>query len=231
MTDRNLLCIETATRNCSVALVLDRTSVMVREESSDQYIHAEKLHPFIHDLLNQADLHVKDLNAVMVSKGPGSYTGLRIGVSAAKGLCYPYSIPLLSMNTNQVLAMGAISEGGASDGRIISLIDARRMEVYAGVFGLDGEQLEDIRSEIVDVETFRSYLEEGPVHFVGDGVEKCLPFLQHRNARFPGIEYPSALWMKDLALRKLESGEVEDLAYFEPFYLKDFQAGKPKKLL
>ncbi len=219
-----ILCIETATRNCSVALADNGDVVAVKEESSDRYIHAEKLHPFITAVLGIAGLQAADLDAVCVSNGPGSYTGLRIGVSAAKGLCFGLDIPLIALNTTLVLA-DAVQE---KPDITISVIDARRDEVYGQVFDQNKQALTKIQAIELRGDTFQEYTGKN-VFVVGDAATKTKELID-LNVEASQC-YPSAVHMAVRAEQKMMQQDFVDVAYHEPFYLKDFIAGKPKKLL
>lgn len=215
-----ILCLETATTNCSVALSENGSVIALKEDRSAGYSHAEKLHVFISDILNEAGMKVDDLDAIAVSKGPGSYTGLRIGVSAAKGLCYAKDIPLLSVATLEALAY----QTSESD-FIVPMLDARRMEVYSAVFNSKFEQIRPTKAEILNASSFSDYLQKGTVTFLGSGVEKFQKLLAHDNARFLPEALPSANDMAFLATSKYKKSDIEDVAYFEPYYLKDFVLG------
>lgn len=215
-----ILNIETATRNCSVSLARDGQTLLCNEISGQGYSHAEKLHVFIDEILRDAAVAYSDLAAVAVSRGPGSYTGLRIGVSAAKGLCFALGIPLVSVDTLQILAAAANVESGV----IVPMLDARRMEVYSAIFSSGLQQLRDTRSEIISEESFSDLSQTA--YFVGDANEKCKPFLTRPNFVFlDSLTFPSARQMSELSFQKFRSGTFEDVAYFEPFYLKDFLVG------
>lgn len=219
----HILNIETSTTNCSVSLAGEGNTIALKAQNDARYSHAENLHFFIKEVLREANLSPEALQAVAVSKGPGSYTGLRIGVSAAKGLCFSLDIPLLSIPTLQALAL----QSSVEKGYIVPLLDARRMEVYSAVFNTQYEQIRNTRAEIISAQSFREYLEEDTVYFLGPGAEKCKSVITHRNARFQeAITYPSAAEMSRLSYHKFINNEVEDVAYFEPYYLKDFVAGK-----
>ncbi len=218
----NILCIETATTNCSVALSVNGSVRSLKEDNTKGYSHAEKLHVYIEDVLTDAGMHKQDLDAIAVSKGPGSYTGLRIGVSAAKGLCFALDIPLLSIAT-----MESLMHQSNEDARFyIPMLDARRMEVYCAVFDENRKQIQDTQAKIVDETSFQEYLEQGKVSFLGSGVEKFENICKHPNAIFNPSALPSAREMAAIAQEKYQNGEFEDVAYFEPFYLKDFIVGK-----
>ncbi len=215
-----ILCIETATTNCSVALSINGSAIVLKEDNSKQYSHSERLHRFIEEVLLEAKIEKHELDAVAVSKGPGSYTGLRIGVSAAKGLCYALAIPLISIDTLQSLALRLKKK----DGYVIPMLDARRMEVYASVFSSEGEKIRETRAEILTSKSYLSYLSEGLVHFIGNGVDKFETICDHENAHFVKDQLPSAREMIALSEEKYIKKDTEDVAYFEPFYLKDFIA-------
>lgn len=216
-----ILCIETATTNCSVAIGKEGKRIALKEDYSKSYSHAERLHVFIEDILRENEFSARDISAVAVSKGPGSYTGLRIGVSAAKGLCFALDVPLISIPTLESLAYQVQEKTGF----IIPLLDARRMEVYTAGFTTEKEKVFETRAEILDENSFSEYLGRGPVHFIGNGVEKFREICRHPNARFVEEKLPSAAEMLPLAEQKLRKKDFEDVAYFEPYYLKDFVAG------
>ncbi|NBL65534.1 tRNA (adenosine(37)-N6)-threonylcarbamoyltransferase complex dimerization subunit type 1 TsaB [Flavobacterium sp. NST-5] len=212
-----ILNIETSTKNCSVGIAQDGKLLHLREFADEGYAHAEKLHIFIAESLAAVSLTPKDLTAIAVSKGPGSYTGLRIGVSAAKGLCYVLNIPLISVDTLAVLAAALTIDGGVK----IPMIDARRMEVYHAIFSPSGEMLQDAKAEIITGESFS--ILDLPIHLLGDGAEKCAAVLPNGKFVFhPEIQYPSAREMASLSFDKYKKSDTENVAYFEPFYLKDF---------
>lgn len=217
-----ILCIETATTNCSVALGRDGETIALKEDYSDNYSHAERLHLYIREILEENDLSPVDLDAVAISKGPGSYTGLRIGVSAAKGLCFSLEVPLISVPTLRSLADQL--SGGDSD-FIVPMLDARRMEVYTAGFSPSKEIVFDTRAQILDELSFGDLLEEGRVSFIGNGITKFKEICSHPNAHFVEGKLPSAAQMPVLSEKKFQKEEFEDIAYFEPFYLKDFMAG------
>ncbi|HEX8270105.1 MAG TPA: tRNA (adenosine(37)-N6)-threonylcarbamoyltransferase complex dimerization subunit type 1 TsaB [Flavobacterium sp.] len=219
-----ILNIETATKNCSVSVAKDGEVVACREAAEAGYTHAEKLHVFIEEALRDANILFQDLNAVAVSRGPGSYTGLRIGVSAAKGLCYALNIPLVIVDTLQVLAAQAKVEHG----KIIPMIDARRMEVYSAIFSSDLQAEREVQAEVITEDSFSDM--EDAVYFVGDCADKCKPVLTKSNFTFlEDILYPSANEMASLSFAKFAQGDFADVAYFEPYYLKDFLMTTSKK--
>lgn len=211
-----ILNIETATKNCSVAIAKDGETILCKEIAEIGYSHSEKLHVFIDEILQETNLTYKALSAIAVSQGPGSYTGLRIGVSAAKGLCYALDIPLISADTLQVLACQAKREG-----IIIPMIDARRMEVYSAIFNSKLEKTRAVQAEILDENSFLGIDEI--IFFVGDCSEKAKTVLTKDNFVFlDDIIFPSAKEMSQLSYDKFIKNDFEDVAYFEPFYLKDF---------
>lgn len=217
-----ILCIETATTNCSVALAQNGEVLALKEDYNTQYSHAERLHNFIKDILKENHFTAEDLDAVAVSKGPGSYTGLRIGVSAAKGLCFSIDIPLIAVPTLSSLAHQVGQEEGDY---IFPLLDARRMEVYTAGFNAEKEQIVETQAKILDATSFEEFLEKGRVSFIGDGVAKFKEICTHKNARFIEGKLPSAKEMAALANVKFLEEDLEDVAYFEPYYLKDFLLG------
>ena len=219
-----ILNIETATKNCSVALAKDGQTILCKEIAEEGYSHAEKLHVFIEEIIQEAGIRFQDLKAVAVSKGPGSYTGLRIGVSAAKGLCFALNIPLISVDTLQVLA----SQAKVAEGLIVPMLDARRMEVYSAIFNSKLEKQREVQAEIITENSFETIQET--VYFVGDCSEKCHSVLVKSNFVFlEEIKYPSAKEMSALSSEKFQNNDFEDLAYFEPYYLKDFMITTSKK--
>jgi tRNA threonylcarbamoyladenosine biosynthesis protein TsaB len=221
----SILCIETATTNCSIALSVNGSVAVLVEDNSKQFSHAERLHTFIEQILVDAKISKNSLDAIAVSKGPGSYTGLRIGVSAAKGLCFALDIPLISIPTLESLAL----QVKPNKGRIVSMLDARRMEVYSAIFSSEGNQIRETQAEILTETSFTNLLEEGSVLFIGTGVEKFEPICQHKNAIFLNDKLPSAYQMATLAEAKYKISDIENVAYFEPYYLKDFLTTVPKK--
>lgn len=219
-----ILNIETATKNCSVALANEGKTILCKEIAEEGYSHAERLHVFIEEVIKEAGISFKDLVAIAVSQGPGSYTGLRIGVSAAKGLCYALGIPLLAVDTLATLA----SKVTFKNGLIVPMIDARRMEVYSAVFSSALEKDREILAEIITENSFENL--EGTVYFVGDCNEKCKTVLTRENFVFlDEIKYPSANEMSVLSYNKYKKNDTVDVAYFEPYYLKDFLITIPKK--
>ncbi len=219
-----ILNIETATKNCSVSIAKNGETILCKEIAEEGYSHAEKLHVFIEEVIAESGISVQDLKAIAVSQGPGSYTGLRIGVSAAKGLCFALNIPLIAVDTLQTLA----SKANVSDGKIIPMLDARRMEVYSEIFTADLEVERGIQAEIITEESFAAYTEK--LYFVGDCAEKCKPVLTKENFVFlEEIKYPSAREMSKISFNKYQKSDTVDVAYFEPYYLKDFMMTLPSK--
>ena len=215
-----ILNIETATKNCSVSLAKNGETILCKEIAEQGYSHAEKLHVFIEEIVKEANVNFSEIKAVAVSKGPGSYTGLRIGVSAAKGLCYALQIPLISIDTMQVLAKKA-----NVDGLIVPMIDARRMEVYSTVFDKNHNKIKEVEAEVLTENSYQDF--DQTVYFVGDCQEKCQTVLVKDNFKFlPEIIFPSANEMSQLSFEKFQNNDFEDVAYFEPFYLKDFMLMK-----
>jgi tRNA threonylcarbamoyladenosine biosynthesis protein TsaB len=220
-----ILNIETSTKNCSVSIAKDGKIVAMKELNNGSYSHAEVLHPFIEAILKEATISNHQIDAIAVSKGPGSYTGLRIGVSAAKGLSYALNKPLISIDTLTSLSH-AIS---IDEGTIVPMLDARRMEVYAAVYDKDQQQIRKIKAEIIDETSFFDELEKGKVYFLGDGSQKCKELITHQNAVFIDDKFPSSKEMAALSYDKYKKNDTEDVAYFEPFYLKDFVVIPEKK--
>ena len=219
-----ILNIETSTTNCSVALAKDGETVCVNEDNSLKYSHAERLHVYIDEVLKKTNIQKSEIAAVAVSKGPGSYTGLRIGVSAAKGLCFALDIPLISVPTLEALAYKQQIKNGC----IVAMLDARRMEVYASTFDSEYNCIEPTNAKILDENSYNNILQNQTVYFVGTVVEKTKTLIQHPNAYFDS-QLPSAEQMCRLSFNKFKAKNFEDLAYFEPFYLKDFIAIPSKK--
>ena len=216
-----ILNLETATKNCSVALAKDGKTITCKEIAAQNFSHAEKLHVFIEEILNENNVQFSDLNAIAVSQGPGSYTGLRIGVSSAKGLCYALNIPMIAIDTLQLLAKQIQIE----DGIIIPMIDARRMEVFSAFYDKNHNQIRATQAEIIDETSYKEITEK--IHLIGDGTEKFIntltddKFIFHSN-----VVFPSANEMSQLSFEKYKISDFVDVAYFEPYYLKDFILSK-----
>ena len=227
-----ILHIETSTKACSVALS-ENGSLIFHKEDIEGPNHSVVCGVFVDEALSFANSHAIPVDAVAVSEGPGSYTGLRIGVSLAKGVCYGRDLPLLSVPTLKLLCVPVLlgKEELPEDALLVPMIDARRMEVYSAVYSRALQEVRPIGADIVDADTYLPYLEKHPVYFFGDGAMKCKNVIQHTNAHFIEGIIPLAKWMFPLAERSLHIGEKQDVAYFEPFYLKDFVAIKSKSLL
>ncbi|WP_353082985.1 tRNA (adenosine(37)-N6)-threonylcarbamoyltransferase complex dimerization subunit type 1 TsaB [Flavobacterium sp.] len=216
-----ILNIETATKNCSVSIAANGKTLVCKEISELGYSHAEKLHLFIQDVIQEAAISFSQLSAIAVSQGPGSYTGLRIGVSAAKGLSYALQIPLISVDTLLALA----HEVSENDGLIIPMIDARRMEVYSAIFDSNKQKIREVQAEIISEESFAAISDK--IYFIGDSNEKVKSVLTKSNFVFlDAIQYPSAKEMSTISYQKYLEKDFEDVAYFEPYYLKDFLFAK-----
>lgn len=227
-----ILNIETSTDVCSVA-ISDNGQVIFNKEDHSGPNHAVKLGVYVDEALSFIDAHGIPLEAVAVSCGPGSYTGLRIGVSMAKGICYGRDVKLISIPTLELMAVPVLigEHPAEEDALIVPMLDARRMEVYAEVMDRALKEVRPIQADIVDADTYKEYLDRGTVYFFGNGAEKCMEVINHPNARLvKGIE-PLAKNMAPLAEKRFVEGKFEDVAYFVPFYLKDFVAKMPKKLL
>ena len=230
MSDRILL-IETSTALCSVALA-EEGRITASRESVEPRAHAVLTAPFVQQVLGERGLRAADLDAVCVSAGPGSYTGLRVGVSTAKGVCFAAGVPLLSVGTLDVLVAQAAADGLLPAGcrYVIPMIDARRMEVYTAVFTPDGQRLTEVEPRVVDAESFRQERAAGPVLFIGDGAGKSSEALAWPDAHFVQV-CPRAAAMLAPAMQEFRAGNFRDVAYFEPFYLKDFVATVSRKKL
>lgn len=215
-----ILCLESATTNCSVAISVDGKIKAIRELNTGKYSHAEKLHVYIEEVLEESKIDKTKLDAIAVSKGPGSYTGLRIGVSAAKGISYALDIPLISIPTLQSLA----SQVECKSCYIIPLIDARRMEVYSAVYDSNYRKIRETRAEIVNENSFSEFINKRKTFFLGDGIEKFKKICNNENAVFLDNRFPSACEMAILAEEKYKKSDIENVAYFEPYYFKEFQS-------
>lgn len=214
-----ILNLETATTNCSVSIAKDGNLLAIKEHNTPNYSHSEQLHVFIQEVLKKASLTMNDLDAVAVSKGPGSYTGLRIGVSAAKGLCFALDVPLISIPTLSIMAEQAKE---SKEDYIIPVLDVRRMEVYSTVFDNSLSQVRETRAEIIDPHSFKEFISKGKVLVMGSGAEKCKEHLVYDSVSFDSTNVPSAREMGCLSFAKYKEKDFEDVAYFEPYYLKDF---------
>ena len=222
-----ILGIETSTKICSVA-VSDGNKLLALKEEGGEYSHSEKLTVFIQEVLKKAALELENIDAVAVSKGPGSYTGLRIGVSVAKGLCYALNKPLIAVDTLQAMALGEINKADLC----APMIDARRMEVYTALYDNNNETVQPVSAKIIDDSSFSEELTNKKVVFFGDGADKCKEILvRNPNAIFSDGGLPSAQYINQIAFEKFNKNQFENVAYFEPYYLKDFVATTAKKLL
>ena len=226
-----ILHIETSTNVCSVAVSEDGQCIFSKEDFNGPN-HAVVLGSFVDEALSFADSLAIPVDAVAVSSGPGSYTGVRIGVSMAKGICYGHGIKLLSVPTLKLMCVPILLREMIEDAALLCpMLDARRMEVYAAIFDRSLREIRPTQADIVDENTYKVLLDRQPIYFFGNGAEKCKEVIRHPNARFLADIHPLAKWMMPLAERKMMNGEYEDVAYFVPYYLKDFVAKMPKKLL
>jgi len=221
-----ILNIETSTKNCSVSIAENGELLSLKEINTGNYSHAEMLHPLILESLKESNIELSKIDAMAVGKGPGSYTGLRIGVSATKGLCFANNLPLISINSLEILAHAQQIE---DQGYLVPMIDARRMEVYSAIFDRNHKLIGETKAKIIDQNSYSKYLEEGNVYFFGDGAEKCKELITHDNAKFIEGQFPSAKQMAMLSFNKYKEDDFENVAYFEPFYLKDFIVTTEKK--
>ena len=225
-----ILNIETSTEVCSVSLAKNGELLFEKGDNKGMN-HSALLTIFINEIFAENNLSIKNIDAVAVSKGPGSYTGLRIGVSVAKGLCYALEKPLIAVNTLDAMAdytAGNINDftdlGTDNNVLLCPMIDARRMEVYTALYNKNGESVKPVDAEIIDEQSFSEYFEKHKILFFGNGAEKCKKYLSHHNALFTGPSKISARFMQNIVEKKYNKKEFEDVAYFEPFYLKNFVA-------
>lgn len=227
-----ILHIETSTNVCSVAVSHDG-SVIYDEADFSGPNHAEKLGVYIDEALSFIDQSLLHLDAVAVSSGPGSYTGLRIGVSMAKGICYGRDAKLISIPTLELLCVPVLlgHEEVEDDALLCPMLDARRMEVFAGIWNRSLKPVREIAADIVTAETYKDFLDQHPVYFFGNGAAKCMETIGHQNAHLIENIFPLAKNMMPLAEQRYNRGIFEDVAYFTPSYLKDYVAKKPKDLL
>ncbi len=225
-----ILNIETATSVCSIAVSKDGKLLSLKE-IVDGNSHSSVITIFIQQLMEECKLSISDIGAIAVSKGPGSYTGLRIGVSTAKGLCYSLDKPLIAINTLQAMAWGMakMNAGNLKNSLFCPMIDARRMEVYTAFYNYSNEEVRETSADIIDQYSYNDILSKQQVIFAGNGSDKCKEILlAYPNASFLDGFQASAKYMISIAENKFKKSEFENTAYFEPFYLKDFVAGKPK---
>ncbi|MDR3024088.1 tRNA (adenosine(37)-N6)-threonylcarbamoyltransferase complex dimerization subunit type 1 TsaB [Chryseobacterium sp.] len=221
-----ILYLETSSKNCSVAVSDNEKLLCVCEEVSENYKQSESLHTYVEWALEGAGIALKDIEAVSLGKGPGSYTGLRIGAASAKGFCYGLKVPLIAVNSLESMIEPFL---GDNYDLIVPLIDARRMEVYTAVYdGSTGKELSETEAKILDETSFEEFRDK-KVLFVGDGAKKAKEILNLPDAVYNETVYPSAKYLITRTLEKIENKEFEDMAYFEPFYLKDFHGVKKKK--
>lgn len=224
-----ILNIETATPVCSVA-VSNNGIIVFERENTDGPSHASLLGVFVADAIAEIRAKGLELDAIAVSCGPGSYTGLRIGTSEAKGLCYGLGIPMIAIKTPLVMAQKVLeTESIEADTLLCPMIDARRMEVYAGLYDKDLNMVRDIAADIVDENSYQDYLSDSKILFFGNGADKCKDIIKHINAHFLSGLYPSAKYMVRLSEKAYQDRQFVDTAYFEPFYLKDFVGTTSKK--
>ena len=228
----NILCIETATQVCSVALINEDKLISLKE-AKEANSHSKFITLMIDKMLRESNMEFSDLDAIAISKGPGSYTGLRIGVSTAKGFCYALDVPLISIGTLHSMALGAAKiisdKNNIDDVLLCPMIDARRMEVYSALYDINGNEVRKVIAEIIDENSFYEILKTKKILFFGDGAEKCKAVLEQKNnVEFLDDFLPSAQFMFQTVNEKFDNSDFEDVAYFEPYYLKDFIAGKPR---
>lgn len=228
-----ILCIETATEICSVAIAKNgKTIALVENNLSNS--HASQLHILVAKALEQVNLHFSNLQAIAVSKGPGSYTGLRVGVSTAKGYCYALQIPLIAINTLQSLANGYMQNNQSYNGLICPMIDARRMEVYCAIFNNNLEEILPTQAKIIDENSFHEELQQNEIVFIGNGATKCKEIISNNEqgmSNFEGNYSCNASYLSSIAQQAFDKKQFEDVAYFEPYYLKDFVGTVAKKLI
>ena len=228
-----ILHIETSTNVCSVAVSEDGQCIFEQEERGEKGAGAERLGTMVDEALSFTDNHAIPFDAVSVSCGPGSYTGLRIGVSMAKGICYARDLKLLAVPTLELLCVPVLlgEKVKEENALLCPMLDARRMEVYVALYDRGLHEVRPVSADIVSADTYKQWLDERPVYFFGNGAQKCMEVINHPNAHYlDGVE-PLAKWMQPLAEKRFLTGQTEDVAYFVPFYLKDFVAIKPKKLI
>lgn len=236
-----ILHIETSTDVCSIAVSEDGQCIFEQKEKGERGAGAERLGTMVDEAMSFTDNHGIPFDAVAVSCGPGSYTGLRIGVSMAKGICYGRDLKLIAVPTLELMCVPILlremitntdsQSPNTPEPLLCPMIDARRMEVYSALYDRSLKTVREVKADVVTAETYQEWLDEHPIYFFGNGAAKCMDIIQHPNAHLiEGIE-PLAKWMQPLAERRFLSEQYEDVAYFVPFYLKDFVAIKPKKLL
>ncbi len=223
-----ILCIETSTKVCSVALSKNGEAIAIKESNDANYSHAENLTSFIQEVFSKTNFELKNIDAVAVSKGPGSYTGLRIGVSTAKGLCYALGKPLIAISSLKAMASGYIRQSlNSSFTYYCPMIDARRMEVYCAMYDNKLNEINKTAAVIIDPTSFSEQIQKNKIIFFGDGAMKCRAEINHANAIFVEGIVTSASPMAAISEKKYQEKKFEDVAYFEPFYLKDFVSATP----
>jgi tRNA threonylcarbamoyladenosine biosynthesis protein TsaB len=227
-----ILNIETSTETCSVSVAQDG-GIIFEKINNEPNSHTKYLAKFVEEALSFAESHAIPLDAVAVSSGPGSYTGLRIGVSTAKGICYGKNVPLIAIPTLKLLCVKPLLSDDIEDENALlcPMIDARRMEAYTAIYDRALREVREVKAEVIDATTYNEWLDKGLVYFFGNGAEKCKGIINHPNARFIDNVVPTAKSMLPLAELAIAKGQYEDVAYFEPFYLKDFVAIKSKSPL
>lgn len=228
-----ILHIETSTNVCSVAVSEDGQCIFQQDAHGEKGAGAEKLGTMVDEAMSFTDSHAIPFDAVSISCGPGSYTGLRIGVSMAKGICYGRDLKLIAVPTLELLCVPILLRHPEleENALLCPMLDARRMEVYAALYDRSLKTVREVSADVVNGDTYKQWLDKRPIYFFGNGAKKCQDVINHPNAHFiDGIE-PLAKWMQPLAEKRFLNEQFEDVAYFEPFYLKDFVALKPKKLL
>lgn len=227
-----ILNIETSTETCSVAVAQDG-GIIFEKINNEPNSHTKYLAKFVEEALSFAESHAIPLDAVAVSSGPGSYTGLRIGVSTAKGICYGKNVPLIAIPTLKLLCVKPLLSDDIEDENALlcPMIDARRMEAYTAIYDRALREVREVKAEVIDATTYNEWLDKGLVYFFGNGAEKCKEIINHPNARFIDNVVPTAKSILPLAELAIAKGLYEDVAYFEPFYLKDFVAIKSKSPL
>ena len=227
-----ILNIETSTETCSVAVAQDG-GIIFEKINNEPNSHTKYLAKFVEEALSFAESHAIPLDAVAVSSGPGSYTGLRIGVSTAKGICYGKNVPLIAIPTLKLLCVKPLLSDDIEDENALlcPMIDARRMEAYTAIYDRALREVREVKAEVIDATTYNEWLDKGLVYFFGNGAEKCKGIINHPNARFIDNVVPTAKSMLPLAELAIAKGQYEDVAYFVPFYLKDFVAIKSKSPL
>ncbi|MCK6617091.1 MAG: tRNA (adenosine(37)-N6)-threonylcarbamoyltransferase complex dimerization subunit type 1 TsaB [Cyclobacteriaceae bacterium] len=225
-----ILSIETSGERCSVAVHNNSGQLAFAQEVQPR-AHAAKLAPLIEQVLKNAGISTSQLNAVAISAGPGSYTGLRIGTSTAKGMCYALGIPLLAVNTLDLLIAQVKQEQKTGIQLLCPMIDARRMEVYCKIVDLENREIQEMKPLVVDQTTFAPFLENQTIHFFGNGAEKCQAVIHHKNATFNSNVIPTAETMGQPAFEKFRAGQAEDVLNYEPVYLKEFLIKDPRKAI